>query len=106
MSNDGGITWTPVENVPKLRDPSCNAAIFRYSFDDSKGLGKILYSGPDSAKRDTGTIFLSLDDGKTWSIKRIFCPGSFAYSVLTKLPDGTVGCLFETDEPKNGSWTA
>jgi sialidase-1 len=24
-------------------------------------------------------------------------PGSFAYSVLTALPDGTIGCLLETD---------
>jgi sialidase-1 len=30
-------------------------------------------------------------------VKRALLPGSFAYSVLTKLPDGSVGCLFETD---------
>jgi len=27
----------------------------------------------------------------------VLYPGSFAYSVLTRLPDGTIGCLFETD---------
>lgn len=97
VSQDGGSTWSPVQDVPELRDPSCNASIFRYSFNDGRGRGKVLYSGPDSLKRDTGTVWISLDDGETWPMHRVLWPGSFAYSVLTKLPDSTVGCLFETD---------
>jgi sialidase-1 len=97
VSKDGGLTWSPVEDVPALRDPSCNASIFRHSFDDGKGRGRILYSGPDSLSRSNGTVYVSLDDGATWPLKRVLWPGSFAYSVLTRLPDGTVGCLFETD---------
>jgi sialidase-1 len=97
VSRDGGRSWSPVEDVPQLRDPSCNASVLRYSFDDASGAGMVLYSGPDSTKRDTGTIHLSLDDGRTWPVKRVLWPGSFAYSVLTRLADGRVGCLFETD---------
>lgn len=97
VSKDGGKTWSGVEDVPELIDPSCNASILRYSFDDGTGCGRILYSGPDSAKRDNGTVHLSLDDGRTWPVKRVLWPGSFAYSVLTRLPDGTIGCLFEAD---------
>lgn len=100
VSHDGGETWSPVEDVPALRDPSCNASILRYSFDDARGRGRILYSGPDSTKRNNGTIHLSLDDGTTWPVKRVLRPGGFAYSVLTRLPDGTVGCLFEPDDAK------
>jgi len=97
VSKDGGATWSPVEDVPALRDPSCNASIFRYSFGEPPGKGTILYSGPDSTQRDRGTVHLSRDDGASWPVKRVLWPGSFAYSVLTKLPDGTVGCLFEAD---------
>jgi sialidase-1 len=100
VSRDGGETWSPIADVPALRDPSCNASILRYSFDDAAGRGRILYSGPDSAKRNNGTIQLSLDDGATWPVKRVLWPGGFAYSVLTRLPDGTVGCLFEPDDAK------
>lgn len=97
VSRDGGVTWSPVEDVPALRDPSCNASILRHSFGDGAERGVVLYSGPDSLKRDHGTLYLSEDDGATWPTKRVLWPGSFAYSVLTTLPDGTIGCLFETD---------
>jgi sialidase-1 len=97
VSRDGGATWTPVEDVPVLRDPSCMASILRVSFEGGSGRGVILYSGPDSTKRDNGTVYMSVDDGQTWPIKRVLWPGSFAYSVLTRLADGTIGCLFETD---------
>ena len=97
VSKDGGETWSQVGDVPALRDPSCMASIFRHSFDDGAGKGRVLYSGPDSTKRENGTIHLSLDDGATWPVQRVLFPGSFGYSVLTRLHDGTVGCLFETD---------
>jgi len=99
ISKDGGVTWSPVEDVPALPDPSCNASILRYSFDDGTGRGQVLYSGPDSVSgnRILGTVHLSFDDGATWPLKRTLWLESFAYSVLTRLPDGKVGCLFETD---------
>jgi sialidase-1 len=98
VSRDGGESWSPVEDVPALRDPSCNASILRYSFDDAGGRGRILYSGPDSTRRNEGTVHLSVDDGATWPVKRVLRPGGFAYSVLTPLADGSVGCLFEPDD--------
>ena len=97
MSRDGGQTWSPVQETPDLADPSCMASTLRYSFPDGATPGRLLHSGPDSAKRERGTIYLSRDEGKSWPVKRVLYPGPFAYSVLTKLPDGTVGCLFEAD---------
>jgi sialidase-1 len=97
ISNDGGQTWAPVAELPELTDPSCMAGILRYSFDDADGKGRLLHTGPDSTKRDNGTVWLSKDDGATWPRKKVLWPGGFAYSVPTKLADGTLGVLFEAD---------
>ena len=100
VSHDGGETWSPIVDLPELRDPSCMAGVLRYSFDDGGGHGKMLHTGPDSGKREHGTVYLSLDDGATWPVKRELWPGGFAYSVPTRFADGTVACLFEADKYK------
>lgn len=97
VSSDGGITWSNVADVPEIVDPGCMGSVFRYT-DPADGVkSRILYSGPQSTRRDNGTVFLSTDEGKTWPVKRVLDKGSFAYSCLTALPDGTIGCLYETD---------
>ena len=60
---------------------------------------RLLFSNPASkAARDTGTIRLSYDEGKTWSVAKLLYAGGFAYSCLTRLADGRIGCLFERDD--------
>jgi len=98
ISRDDGETWSSVAELPELTDPSCMAGLLRYSFDDAAGHGRLLHTGPDSTKRERGTIWMSLDDGATWPIKRLLWPGGFAYSVPARLNDGTVGVLFEADD--------
>jgi sialidase-1 len=97
VSHDGGVTWSPIADVPELRDPSCMGSIFRFALPGDGVKSRILYSGPDSSKRENGTIHISYDEGKTWPVKKVLFPGSFGYSVLTKLSDGTIGCFFEAD---------
>jgi sialidase-1 len=76
------------------------AGLLRYSFDDAAGKGRLIHTGPDSTKRDHGTVWLSTDDGATWPVKRELWTGGFAYSVPVRLADGTVGVLFEADNYK------
>jgi sialidase-1 len=99
-SKDGGKTWSSATEVPQLTDPSCMAGLLRYSFDDATGQGRLIHTGPDSTKREHGTVWLSKDDGATWPVKRELWAGGFAYSVPAKLTDGTVGVLFEADNYK------
>jgi sialidase-1 len=97
ISKDGGKTWSPVREIPGLTDPGCMASTFRYSFPSTAAPGVLIHSGPDAMKRENGTLWLSHDEGKTWPVKRVLHAGPFAYSVLTRFGDGTVGCLFEAD---------
>lgn len=92
VSQDGGVTWSPVVEDEQLREPRCMASILRYSFDKST----LLYSGPDSSERRNGAVRVSYDEGKTWPVKKVLERGLFAYSCLTRLADGRVSCLYET----------
>jgi sialidase-1 len=73
------------------------AGLLRYSFDDAGGKGRLIHTGPDSAGRSHGTVWLSTDDGATWPVKRELWTGGFAYSMPVRLADGTVGVIFESD---------
>lgn len=97
VSRDGGRTWSTVEDAPDLADPGCMGSVLRYADpDDGDGVrSRILFSGPQSTRRENGTVFLSYDEGRTWPLKRVLCPNAFAYSCLAALPDGTIGCLYE-----------
>ena len=92
ISQDGGQTWSPIQDAPDLTDPRCMGSILRLRD------GKLIYSGPRSTQRENGTIYLSLDEGQSWPIRKTLTPGFFAYSNLVELSDGTLGCLFEADD--------
>jgi sialidase-1 len=91
ISTDGGETFTkPVED-PALVEPVCQASILRLPGEG----GGILFSNPASTRREKLTVRLSRDEGKTWPVAKLLHPGPAAYSCLTVLPGGEVGCLYE-----------
>jgi len=99
VSQDGGTTWSELTDDPNLPEPECMGSILRYSNAVNGEKSRILFSCPGSReKRTEGTIRLSYDEGATWPVFRVLVPeGLFAYSCLTKLADGTIGCLYERD---------
>ena len=109
-SPDGGKTWGALQIVAadganSLNNPTALLA-------QSRGRAFLIYqripghlterskeitTGFDGTNVYRNFLVWSDDDGGTWPVKKVLWPGSFAYSVLTRLPDGTLGCLFETD---------
>lgn len=90
-STDGGLIWTkPVED-PVLIEPVCQGSILRYPGDAPR----VLFSNPASKKRENLTVRLSIDDAHSWSTSRVIHAGPSAYSCLTVMQDGTIGCLYE-----------
>lgn len=100
VSQDGGRTWSDVEDAGDLIDPGCMGSVIRYEQPGAPKPSRLLYSGPQSQGRDHGTVSVSYDEGKTWPLKKVIQPGPFAYSCLAKLPDGSIGCLYEADGTK------
>lgn len=104
ISDDGGESWSPVFDVREQRDPSCMGSIIRVAHPEPDVPPVLLYSGPNSDKREKGTIFVSTDQGQTWSKSKLIEPGLFAYSCLVALSDGMIGCLYEGDDMAKIIW--
>jgi photosystem II stability/assembly factor-like uncharacterized protein len=97
LSEDGGATWSSMQDEPALLEPVCQGSILRYSDPLDGEPSRLLFSNPaHRSQRENGTVRLSLDEGKTWSRQSVLVPGYFGYSCLTRLSDGRVGCLYET----------
>jgi len=97
QSGDGGETWSTHRVATDLLTPPCMSSILRYSWPSGQQPGVLLHSLPHTKdSRSNGTIMISRDEGASWNTARVIVPGSFAYSCLAQLPDGDVGCLYET----------
>lgn len=94
-STDGGETWTAPEDVADLIEPVCQASVIRYAWPEQNQESVLVFSNPAATKRENMTIKLSYDEGKTWPDSKTLYEGPSAYSCLTKLPDGTIACLYE-----------
>lgn len=107
-SSDGGLTFSAPAEDKELIEPVCQASILRYPAskgekvqkDAKGGKARILFSNPASTKREKMTVRYSDDDGATWKASRELFAGPSAYSCLTVLSDGTIGCLYERGEKR------
>ena len=97
-STDGGVTWSAATKVSDLIEPDCNGDIIVYPSAD--GQTRMLHSLPanSSTRRDV-SIYLSYDEGETWPVCKKLIDNYSAYSSLTVLPDGSIGCFVE-----EGKW--
>ncbi|MFC8501787.1 exo-alpha-sialidase [Pedococcus sp. NPDC057267] len=105
FSSDGGQTWSSPQADPELIDPADNGSITRYNADAPAGTQQadwLLFSNNEStSSRSNLVVKQSCDNGRTWPIRRVVEPGFAAYSTLTKLPDGSLGLLWERNDYNN-----
>jgi len=88
-SGDGGVTWRDLYYDATLPDPCCQGSVI------ASGDRLYLSNAATTDKRERMTIRQSLDMGKTWSEGTVIHGEAAAYSDLTVLPDGRIGCMFE-----------
>lgn len=95
ISYDGGISWTAPTDVPALVEPVCQASIIRYARTGKKQQRCLLFLNPASNKRMNMTIRASFDEGQSWPVIQTLYAGPSAYSCMTILPGGEIGCFYE-----------
>jgi len=60
---------------------------------------RLLYSGVPGNRRENLTVQISYDEGTTWQVLKVIKTGPAAYSNLVVLPDMSIGCLYDAEEP-------
>ena len=95
ISKDGGLTWGNIFADKTLIEPICQASLLRYSYAD-QDTSRLIFSNPANMdKRENMTLRISYDEGDSWARSKVLFSGPSAYSDLTKLPNGNIGCLYE-----------
>lgn len=101
LSTDGGETWPERFFDEDLVGTPCQGSLIRYAPNKWTDQNVLIFTNPtDMNKRINLTAKVSYDDGQTWPVARVICSGRSAYSCLTTLPDGRIGCLYETGESR------
>jgi sialidase-1 len=95
-SDDGGESWSKASRHPELIEPICQASMRRLNTPEGTAL---LFANPASREaRVNMTVRASRDQGQSWPCSRVLHSGPAAYSSLSALADGQVGCLYERGE--------
>lgn len=107
-STDSGKSWSPLEviaddgantlgNPCAVVDRSTKTVWLAYT----RSLGSDTEEHPAGPGRRNLTVRVSFDDGGTWPIAKRLREGDAQYSCLAKLPDGSIGCLYDCWENGN-----
>lgn len=96
LSHDGGETFSRANYDDRLIDPICQGSMIRLKS------GQLAFcNAMDVLKRQNGGIRFSDDEGRTWPRRALITEGSFQYSSMVELADGSIGVLYETVEDGN-----
>jgi sialidase-1 len=95
LSYDGGSTWGDIYPDTVLVEPICQASLLSTRLSKKKPPILLFLNPADKNSRKNMTLRLSFDEGKTWQVSKVLHAGPSAYSDLTILKGGDIGCLLE-----------
>jgi sialidase-1 len=95
LSDDGGMTWSTIFPDSALVEPICQGSLLGFPVKGRIGVSLLFVNPADENQRRNLTLRQSFDNGRTWSGTWVIHRGPAAYSDLTVLRGGIVGCLYE-----------
>ena len=104
LSKDGGETWDTTYMDYNLPDPICEGSLLNIG---TKNYQSVLAfsNNTDKQKRDSLTLRISFDEGKTWKKNFLIEAKGTDYSDIVTLSGNTIGVLYEADHIKEIRFT-
>ena len=96
LSKDGGETWDTTFVDHHLPDPICEGSLLNIGTKNGKSI-LAFCNNDDKKSRDSLTLRISFDEGKTWKKKFLIEPKNTGYSDIVKLSEKEIGVLYEAD---------
>ena len=97
LSKDGGETWTVARRDETLPEyGQIHSGLLRYSFarNDPTHTSRVLFSFPDSPRRENLNVWMSYDDCRTWAVRKVIDPGPSFYSNMALMPDHSIVLIY------------
>lgn len=104
LSKNGGETWDTTYVDYNLPDPICEGSLLNIGTKEDKSI-LAFCNNDDQKERDSLTLRISFDAGKTWKKKVLIDPKNTGYSDIVKLSKNTIGVLYEADDYKEIRFT-
>jgi sialidase-1 len=104
LSKDGGATWDTTYVDYNLPDPICEGSLLNIGIKRKKTI-LAFCNNVSQQGRDSLTLQISFDEGKTWKKKFLIDPKNSAYSDIVELSKKTIGVLYEADDYKEIRFT-
>jgi sialidase-1 len=96
LSKDGGENWDTTFVDPNLPDPICEGSLLNIGTEKGKSV-LAFCNNADKNNRDSLTLRISFDEGKTWKKNILFEPKNTGYADIIKLAKKKIGVLYEAD---------
>lgn len=95
FSEDGGLSWGDIAPDSVLIEPICQASMLSVFAEEGDHYTLCFLNPANENMRQSLTLRTSRDEGKSWTESLVLHEGPGAYSDLTLLGNGNLGCLFE-----------